>query len=116
MVLIVAEESWAEDSAVPVTGGRRAALVAGLVLAVALVAPPVEAWGEDSLTAHMGQHVLLIGLAAPLVAVGAPVLRRRWGPALVAVAVVVHTVVVLGWRARAVRRGRGPRRSMRSST
>jgi len=84
---------------VPVTGGRRAALIAGLVLAVALVAPPVEAWGRDSLTAHMGQHVLLIGLAAPLVAVGAPVPRRRWGPALVAVAVVVHTVVVLGWHA-----------------
>ena len=86
----------------PVTGARRAALVAGLVVAVALVGPPAEAWAKGSLTAHMAQHVLLIGLAAPLVAVGAPAPRRRWGAALAAVAVVVHTVVVLGWHAPAL--------------
>lgn len=86
----------------PVTRGRSAAAAAGLLVAVALVAPPVEAWGRDSLTAHMSQHVLLLGLAAPLVAVGAPGPRRRWGAALVGAAVVVHTVVVLGWHAPAL--------------
>jgi cytochrome c oxidase assembly factor CtaG len=88
---------------VPVTAARRSgrswALVAGVVVAVALVAPPTEAWARGSLTDHMVQHVLLIGVAAPLVAVGAPAPRRRRGAGLLAAAVVTQTVAVLAWHA-----------------
>jgi putative membrane protein len=91
---------------VPVIGLRRpghaGALAAGAAVALAVVAPPTEAWTTGSLTAHMTQHVLLIGLAAPLLAVGAPAPGRRRGAGLLAAAVVVQTAVVLGWHAPAL--------------
>jgi putative membrane protein len=52
--------------------------VAGLaVLAVALL-PPLATAAHDSLTAHMVQHVLLMVVAAPLLAVGAPLPTLLW--------------------------------------
>jgi cytochrome c oxidase assembly factor CtaG len=77
--------------------GHRGALIAGAVVAAAIVAPPTEGWATGSLTAHMSQHVLLIGLAAPLLALGAPAPRSPRGLWLLAVAVLAHTGVVLGW-------------------
>jgi cytochrome c oxidase assembly factor CtaG len=91
------------------------------VMAVALVSPLAGAADRD-LSMHMIQHVLLIGVVAPLVALGAPfptylwvlparlrghatiVWRRvtatvagtRWTTWL-AVALVVHVVVMVGW-------------------
>lgn len=51
---------------------RRGAFVAGLVaVAVALVSP-LEALSGVLVSAHMGQHVLLILVAGPLLAVSAP--------------------------------------------
>lgn len=48
----------------------------------------------------MAQHMVLIGVAAPLFALGAPAPRRRMrpGPSLV-VAVLVQTTVLLAWHA-----------------
>ncbi len=56
-----------------------------VALAVALL-PPLEARTDRSLTAHMIQHVLLLAVAAPLMALGAPLptliwaLPGRWRP------------------------------------
>jgi putative membrane protein len=47
------------------------------VLAVALL-PPVATSTHDSLTAHMVQHVLLLVVAAPLLALGAPLPTLLW--------------------------------------
>jgi cytochrome c oxidase assembly factor CtaG len=51
---------------------QRLSFAAGwLVTAIALVSPLHQA-GERSLTAHMVQHILLIGIAAPLLVLGRP--------------------------------------------
>src|SRR3954470_11718031 len=84
------------------------AFLAGLgVLAVALVSP-IDGAAHRRLWVHMVQHVLLISVAAPLLAIGrpwvvgrdawrrAPVRRsaRGWGPVVVAGGVQVVTLLV----------------------
>ena len=93
-----------------------------VVLAVALL-PPLATSAHDSLTAHMVQHVLLLVVVAPLLALGAPLpvllwalpvgareralalwramLRshaRSWG-AWATVALLAQSVVMLVWHA-----------------
>ncbi len=48
------------------------------------LSPPVEAWVDTTLPAHMVQHVLLTMVAAPLLAAGLPDRAARWnvGPLL----------------------------------
>ncbi len=53
-------------------GRRRAAAAAVLVLVVALLSP-LASYAEERFGAHMVQHLLLIYLAAPLLALAAPV-------------------------------------------
>jgi len=48
-----------------------------LVLAVALL-PPLATSAHESLTAHMVQHVLLLVVVAPLLALGAPLPTLLW--------------------------------------
>lgn len=54
--------------------GQVVAFSAGLVAVAVALAPPLGSMAEASLTAHMAQHVLLLGVAAPLLAAGAPLL------------------------------------------
>lgn len=51
---------------------RPAAAVAGVAVAAAAVAPPVERLLEGRFVTHMAEHMVLIVVAAPLLAVGAP--------------------------------------------
>jgi putative membrane protein len=105
----------------------RSFLGAELVLAIALV-PPLATSADESLTAHMVQHVLLLVVAAPLLALGAPLpallwalpaaMRERglamWRSALrshtrnwaawAAAALVAQSVVMLVWHAPALYR------------
>lgn len=84
----------------PVPSPRpRTALVLGLVAGAVVVSPPTEAWVHASFTAHMTQHTLLIGVVAPLLALGSPAPTRTLGPGWLAAAVLLHTVLVLGWHA-----------------
>lgn len=79
-----------------------AAVFVGTVL-VALVSP-LEGASHDSLSAHMVQHVLLIAVAAPALALSLPVSRitsLRWY-VHAAAAVIVESVVVIGWHAPAL--------------
>jgi cytochrome c oxidase assembly factor CtaG len=46
-------------------------------LAIAL-SPPLDEWSERRLAAHMVQHELLMVVAAPLIAVGAPLVGILW--------------------------------------
>jgi cytochrome c oxidase assembly factor CtaG len=50
---------------------------AWLALAVALL-PPLDDWSERYLVAHMAQHELLMAVAAPLAALGAPIIAMLW--------------------------------------
>ncbi|MGN6379686.1 MAG: cytochrome c oxidase assembly protein [Gaiellales bacterium] len=60
---------------------RTMCLAAGVVLAVAAVAPPVDAVCDRSLPAHMAQHMLLTMVAAPLIVIGSPIsLMLRLAP------------------------------------
>lgn len=90
----------------------------GLGIAALVVAlfGPIEALAERSFAAHMGQHMLLIAVAAPLLVVGAPIavfgalfsskarkaIARGSAPAIVGrplLAFAVHGAVVWGWHA-----------------
>jgi cytochrome c oxidase assembly factor CtaG len=79
-----------------------AALWSAVGIALVAVSPPVDAVTEHHLSAHMVQHVVLIGLVAPLLALGAPAApgsrRLPPGPAL-AGAVALQTFVLLAWHA-----------------
>lgn len=101
------------------TAGRAAAWVLGVVALAAALASPLERLGEDSLTAHMVQHLLLTIVAAPLLVLADPMPRviaalpgparpaiaRPWArlvrvarhPAAALVAAVLYLAVVLGW-------------------
>jgi putative membrane protein len=77
---------------------RSAAIVAATTLLVAFVSP-LEGASHRTLTAHMVQHVLLIAVAAPAIALALPRSRLDgpWWYALAAAAVALQTVVVVGW-------------------
>jgi putative membrane protein len=51
--------------------------VGWLGLAIAL-SPPLDEWSEEWLFAHMVQHELLMVVAAPLIAVSAPLVATVW--------------------------------------
>jgi putative membrane protein len=100
---------------------RRYPFVAGLAVLVAVLLPPLEPVVEESFPAHMAQHIVLLLVAAPLLALGAPglplllALPRRWRRPVVgvrasrpvrhvrvlatlpAVVVTVHAAVLLAW-------------------
>lgn len=76
-----------------------AAVFVGTLL-VAIVSP-LEGASHDWLSAHMVQHVLLFGVAAPALALSLPpahISTRRWY-FHAALALVVSSVVLLGWHA-----------------
>lgn len=56
---------------------RAAALAAGLGAVAAVLSPPFERLAAERFAAHMLQHLLLILVAAPLLAVGRPVAVAR---------------------------------------
>ena len=57
--------------------GEAASFAAGLV-ALAVALGPLDASADTSLTAHMAQHVVLLVVAAPLLALGAPLSALLW--------------------------------------
>jgi putative membrane protein len=61
-----------------VTYGQSAAFVAGLIVLLAALAPPLDRMSGESLTAHMIQHALLIALAPPLLLAGRPEAVVLW--------------------------------------
>src|SRR3979409_1338314 len=50
----------------------------GWVALVIALSPPLDEWSEQWLAAHMVQHELLMIVAAPLIAVGAPLVGMLW--------------------------------------
>jgi putative membrane protein len=95
------------------------AFAAGLAAVAAAVAPPLDGLAHELFSAHMLQHLLLLLVAAPLLALGRPLLpllwalppawRRRLGPLVSAgrrlagtaswplVTIVLHAGVVWAW-------------------
>ncbi len=107
---------------VGVSQARAVAFMAGVVTLGVALASPLDGAAERTLAAHMTQHLLLDSLAAPLLALGEPLVvlsqllgnsvrlrvrrlgaqaarsaneDRWWAWALVLVA--IHTVVMVGW-------------------
>jgi putative membrane protein len=54
------------------------AFAAGWLALVVALSPPLHEWSEQWLAAHMVQHELLMVVAAPLLAVGAPLVGVLW--------------------------------------
>lgn len=54
------------------------AFAAGCLALLVAVAPPLDEWSERWQAAHMVQHELLMVVAAPLFAVGAPLIGILW--------------------------------------
>lgn len=75
---------------------RRWPIVAALATIAAAVSPPFDAAASSSLAAHMTQHVLLLTVAPPLLALG---IERAVAPTTVAFvsAALAHSAVLLGW-------------------
>jgi putative membrane protein len=61
-----------------VSRARVVAFVSGLFATAVALGPPLDTLADRNLTAHMGQHVLLIFVAAPLLVVGAPFPVLLW--------------------------------------
>lgn len=65
-------------------GWRRWAFCAGVAITVLAVLPPIDPVVDDSFVLHMTQHLVLMFVAAPLLALGAPglplllALPHRW--------------------------------------
>lgn len=51
---------------------REASFYAGVVSALLVLEPPFDGWADTSFALHMTQHVVLITVSAPLVALGRP--------------------------------------------
>jgi putative membrane protein len=54
------------------------AFAGGWLTALAAVSPPLDEWSEQSMAAHMVQHELLMVVAAPLIAISAPMVAALW--------------------------------------
>jgi putative membrane protein len=105
----------------PRDGARSAAFSCAILLLAAALVWPLDAWAGLSFAAHMGQHMVLLALAPPLLLLGRPgavILRglpraaqgwvlqpRRWPgsgalrrlAASAALAGVLHGVLLWGW-------------------
>src|SRR5688572_5343058 len=57
------------------------AFAAGLIVLIAALVSPLNSVAEESLSAHMAQHALLIALAPPLLLFGNPAQIFAWGGA-----------------------------------
>jgi putative membrane protein len=55
-----------------------AAFAAGWTSLVVALSPPLDEWSETWLVAHMMQHELLMVVAAPLIAMSAPLIAVLW--------------------------------------
>ena len=103
--------------------GRVAAFTAGWVVALLSLVSPVAGLAGDLLWVHMVQHLLMVVVAAPLLALSAPqsavrralppaarhalaratrrlsLRRRTWAPPTVVVAAAVHIAALWVWHA-----------------
>ncbi len=57
---------------------QAAAFAASCVALAVALSPPVDEWSDRLFAAHMAQHELLILVAAPLAALGAPLIAFLW--------------------------------------
>jgi putative membrane protein len=78
------------------------AFATGSLTLVFALSPPLDEWSETWLAAHMVQHELLMIVAAPLLAVGAPLVGMLWAmPSAfrqTLVAAVLSTPIPRIWR------------------
>jgi putative copper resistance protein D len=75
-------------SRIPGRARRGAAFLAGLAAMLVAFVSPLDAYVNHSLFAHMAQHVLLLFVVAPLIALGTPI-------------TVLMETLPLGWRCQA---------------
>ncbi len=68
-----------ETSARPGDGWRSASFAVGLLAIVAALDSPLDGLADELFWAHMVQHILLIGVAAPLLALARPWMRMWRG-------------------------------------
>jgi cytochrome c oxidase assembly factor CtaG len=88
-------------SAIYLKSWRLAAFGGGLFSLWVAVCSPLALLDHQRLTAHMVQHLLLMTVAAPLILLGAPAIKLRWGFGRVIsnpiMCWLVATTTVIGW-------------------
>ena len=82
----------------PGEGWRTAAFAGGLLAVLIALDSPLDGYADELFWAHMVQHVLLIGLAAPLLALSRPWIRIWRGLPLAYRRDVARTVSGPRWR------------------
>jgi putative membrane protein len=74
---------------------------AGWLTLVVALSPPLDEWSDQWLAAHMVQHELLMMVAAPLIALGGPMVATLWAmPSVMrrrTVEVVRRTPLTAAW-------------------
>lgn len=78
------------------TRRQRLLLGAGLACAVGALAG-MDRWATHSLSGHMLQHIVLITVAAPLLALALPWSAGRGWPAWLAAGVILQSAAMIGW-------------------
>lgn len=76
-----------------------ASFTAALIVILAALLPPIEDWADASFAAHMGQHLLLIVVAAPLLALGRAPIVMLTGLQLQVRRVLAYMGARSGWNA-----------------
>ena len=92
---------------------QAACFAAGLLVTLAALETPLDSLSEALFAAHMVQHLLLMLVAAPLLALGAPLIALAWGlppdvrrgtarlcrllPTRPSVAFTLHVVAIWAW-------------------
>src|SRR4051812_46503790 len=61
-----------------ITAWEATAFAAGLLALVVALSPPLDDLSDHWLVAHMAQHELLMAVAAPFVAMSAPMFAALW--------------------------------------
>jgi putative membrane protein len=79
-------------------GWRTASFAAGLLAIVIALDSPIDGLSDELFWVHMIQHILLIGVAAPLLALARPWLRMWRGFPLSYRRVVAREIAGPGWR------------------
>ncbi len=82
----------------PGDGWRTVAFAGGLVAVMIALDSPVDTVADELFWVHMVQHILLVGAAAPLLAVSRPWARMWHGLPLAYRRSVARAVVQPGWR------------------
>jgi cytochrome c oxidase assembly factor CtaG len=79
------------------TGARLACFLSGMAVLWLAIASPVDGFADVLLSAHMGQHFLLMSVVPPLVLLGAPIVPLLRGLPRWTIKTIVGPLITMRW-------------------